>query len=135
MDGSLGFGTSDVVCVAAMSELRLVLSLALGNTILAGYDQDNFCFLMRKLKPLRDNCIEEDGLFFIDGQLVVPNAGNTRQQLIDKTHVCHGNLGYTKTIKELRQDFFWPLMAKDALQTTKECEICQKIKSPIKALW
>ena len=37
--------------------------------------------------------------------------------------------GYHKLFSSLKQNFFWPRMKKDALEFTKQCLICQKIKA------
>lgn len=132
-DEPLDFGPAEVACVAAMSELRSVLSLSLRDTIIAGYEEDVFCKQLRQVMPLWENCIEDDGLLFIDGRLVIPDAGNVREKLIAETHERLGHLGYTKTVTELRREFFWPLMAKDVLRATKVCDVCQKTKSPTTA--
>jgi hypothetical protein len=52
---------------------------------------------------------------------------------MDEAHICLGNLGYLKTITELRRDFFWPKMARDVNLFVLSCKVCQNTKAPTTA--
>ncbi|PLW26212.1 hypothetical protein PCASD_26025, partial [Puccinia coronata f. sp. avenae] len=115
--------TEGVACIAALTELGSTLLDSLCQKILTGYASDDFCLTLRKNLPLRANCIERDGLLFVDGRLVIPDSDNLCVNLISKDHIRLGHLGYSKTISKLRRDFFWPRMAGDVLRYVQSCVI------------
>ncbi|PLW37026.1 hypothetical protein PCASD_16356 [Puccinia coronata f. sp. avenae] len=122
-----------VACVAALTELGTMLSDSLKTKVMAGYTLDHFCTTLRRSLPLRDDCVDADGLMFIDGRLVIPNTGDLRLTLMTEAHERLGHLGYLKTISELRRDFFWPKMAKDVDSFVRSCLVCQRTKAPTTA--
>jgi hypothetical protein len=122
---------ADVACVAALAELGSTLSTALTAQIKEGYMSDPFCQSLRGILPLCKDCVKSDGLYFIDGRLVIPEVPDLRHNLINEAHHHLGHLGYLKTITELRKEFFWPQMVKDVAQAVLECSVCQHTKAPM----
>jgi hypothetical protein len=120
---------ADVACVAALTELGSMLSSELTQLVRDGYASDPFCQSLRSVLPLREDCIEQDGLLFIDGRLVIPAIASIRRNLIDEAHQRLGHLGYLKTVTEVRRDFFWPLLAKDVAHAVQNCDTCQRTKA------
>ncbi|PLW25391.1 hypothetical protein PCANC_27354 [Puccinia coronata f. sp. avenae] len=55
-----------VACVAALTELGSALSESLKAKVIAGYPIDPFCTTLQHSLPLCDNCVDVDGLMFID---------------------------------------------------------------------
>jgi hypothetical protein len=107
------FNAHSVACVAALTELGAALLDSLKAKVAKGYHRNQFCTTLQHSLPLRDNCVDVDGLMFIDGHLVIPDSEDLRLTLMTKAHERLGHLSYFKTIAELRRDFFWPKMAKD----------------------
>lgn len=122
-----------IASIAALTEFGSHLSDALKEDIIAGYESDEFCKNFKKVLPLRDDCAELDGLLILDGRLLVPAGGTTRYNLIKEAHQRLGHLGYLKTITKLRQDLFWPHMAKEVYNFIQSCDTCQKTKAPTTA--
>lgn len=91
-----------------------------------GYELDAFCVKLRKVLPLRDDCIEKDGLLYLDGRLVIPHHGNLCQDFTTQAHEALGHLGTVKTLARLRHTFFWPSMSKDVETQLKTCDSCQR---------
>jgi hypothetical protein len=96
----------NIVCVAALSEFKSVISEALKSQIVSGNAVDPFCLSLKPTFPLREDCKFVDDLIIIDGRLLIPATGDLQHRLIDKAHICLGHLGYLKTITKLCQDFF-----------------------------
>ena len=71
------------------------------------------------------------GLLYFKGMLCIPF--NVRSQVLKEVHEdpLTAHLGYHKIFVSLRQTFFQPKMKKHALDYTKKCLVCQKIKAKI----
>lgn len=119
--------------MAALTEIGATLSASIKQRIEEGYTVDPFCVTLRKVLPLRDNCMEADGLLFVDGRLVIPEITGLQEKLIAECHRRLGHLGYAKTLAELRRDFFWPKMAKKTSAFVESCHTCQTTKAPTTA--
>jgi hypothetical protein len=52
---------------------------------------------------------------------------------MEEAHLRPGHLGYSKTISELRRDFFWPQMASDVQFFVESCAVCQRTKGTASA--
>jgi hypothetical protein len=124
---------TEVACVAALTELGTELSDILKQKIIKGYTEDQFCILLKKVLPLREDCFEKEDLLFIDGRLLIPKDLDLRKNLVKDAHARLGHLGYLKTSMELRRDFFWPGLAKDVRRYVQGCETCQRTKAPTTA--
>jgi hypothetical protein len=76
-----------IACVAALTELGFTLSESLKTKAGGGYPLDPFCTTLCHSLPLRDDCVDIDGLMFVDGRLVIPNLTDLRLTLITEAHV------------------------------------------------
>jgi Reverse transcriptase (RNA-dependent DNA polymerase)/RNase H-like domain found in reverse transcriptase/Integrase zinc binding domain len=63
-------------------------------------------------------------------QLLVPDAPNLRSDIIHSTHatILGGHYGVTRTVKKLKENFFWPKMHEDVVHHLKHCESCLRNK-------
>ncbi|KHJ76895.1 integrase core domain protein, partial [Oesophagostomum dentatum] len=84
-------------------------------------------------------CLIEKTLYYDDGKtyrLVIPSA--ELQEKITKHHHDNpfdgGHLGITKTIRKIRDKFYWRGMNESITNYVKTCPTCQKIKSPYQLL-
>ncbi|POW11484.1 hypothetical protein PSTT_05277 [Puccinia striiformis] len=118
---------ASIACIAGLVELGTEIADSLKKRVIAGYAGDPYCLSLRKVLPLRDDCVEVDDLLFVDTRLVIPSDPLLRHELITEAHIRLGHLGYLKTLKELRRDFFWPNMAKDTYSTLHSCDTCQRV--------
>lgn len=118
-----------VECVAAIAKSGLTLSSRVKAEILEAYQADKFYLGLTSALPLREGCRLTEGLLFIEDRLYIPEREGLRQGLIDEAHRRVGHLGLLKTLPELRRDFFWPRMTKEAEIFVRSCKTCQKIKT------
>ncbi|OAV86499.1 hypothetical protein PTTG_12740 [Puccinia triticina 1-1 BBBD Race 1] len=84
------------------------------NRLVDGYNNDPFCSAVRTALPVCKDYTEFEGLLFVQGRLVIPEAGKLRERLIADTHKDLGHPGLLKTVERLREIFFWPRMTHDA---------------------
>jgi hypothetical protein len=72
-----------MVCVAALMGLGLVLSESLKAKVIASYPSDHFCTTLQHSLPLCNNCVNVDRLLFIEGRLVILDAEDLQDTLIN----------------------------------------------------
>ena len=79
-------------------------------------------------KHLEDYTFKAGLLFFRD-RLCIPTA--LRPQILKEAHESPlaAHPGYHKMYASLKPNFFWPRMKKDALEFTRQCLVCQKVKA------
>ena len=72
----------------------------------------------------------QDGLWFLDNHLIIPNAGQLQKTLFRLAHDNLGHFGFDKSYKALHHSYFWPRMHKE-LETAyiPSCIKCQRNKS------
>ena len=126
--------------VDSLSERVVALAISLVNSTLLEENQSQiledefFGSLIQEIlkkekhKPLEDYSFQE-GLFFFKGRLCV--LASIIPQLLKEAHESPlaAHPGYQKLFSSLRENFFWPMMKKNALEFTKKCLICQKVKA------
>jgi hypothetical protein len=122
-----------VACIAALMEFTSTISPTLCTKILVGYNVNPWCRAIQKTLPLSKDCTIVDDLLVINGQLLIPDVDTLRHNLMDNAHQRLGHLGYFKKIAELRQDFFWPKMARSVHHFITSCPTCQRTKAPTTA--
>ena len=90
--------------------------------------------LIQELKAQRlskhlDEYEFKEGLLFFKGRMcvLVPLQKKILKEALESPLAAHP--GYHKLFSSLKRNFFWPRMKKDALEFTKQCLICQKIKA------
>ena len=66
-------------------------------------------------------------------KIYVPES--LRENLISKTHLDYGHIGYSKVLRLISIKFFWPKMNDDIKNSIEKCLVCQRNKlSRIKPL-
>ena len=72
----------------------------------------------------------EDGLYFRDGLLLIPDDSDLKAELLLEHHSspCSGHPGREKTLKLLRRHVCWPHMAADVKHFVQHCDSCQRSK-------
>ena len=106
--------------VTALSDLALTAkpSLTLSITadkefltlLLKGYQEDSWMKSLTSATPSIPNLRNQDGLWFLDKRLIIPNFGNLRETLFRLAHNNLGHFGFHKSYEALRHSYFWPHM-------------------------
>ena len=78
----------------------------------------------------RNSLILEDGFWYKDEQVAVPDDTALKQRCIDLMHspVYCGHLGGNRTYQNVKQLFWWAGMKEDVLAFVKGCDLCQRNK-------
>jgi Reverse transcriptase (RNA-dependent DNA polymerase)/RNase H-like domain found in reverse transcriptase/Integrase zinc binding domain/Chromo (CHRromatin Organisation MOdifier) domain/Aspartyl protease len=97
----------------------------------AGYSTDDWFKNNRNTKTLT----HRDGLWWKGDQLVIPDAGTIRKDLMHDAHDSKysGHIGGDKTISHLLRSYWWPHLRNDVRTYVAECDSCQRNKSVNKA--
>ncbi|QRW24417.1 Retrotransposable element Tf2 protein [Rhizoctonia solani] len=74
----------------------------------------------------------EAGLLFYQGQIVVPDVGTLRTDLL---HIFHnsplaGHPGRQHTLELVSRNYYWPGIRADTYWHVDSCETCQRIRKP-----
>ncbi|KAF8748554.1 hypothetical protein RHS01_10770 [Rhizoctonia solani] len=74
----------------------------------------------------------EAGLLFYQGQIVVPDVGTLRTDLL---HIFHnsplaGHPGRQRTLELVSRNYYWPGIRADTYWHVDSCETCQRIRKP-----
>lgn len=82
----------------------------------------------KDLKHLEEYTLKDVLLFFRKRLCVSPSL---RLQILKEAHESPlaAHPGYHKMFASLKENFFWPKMKKDALEFTRQCLVCQKVKA------
>src|SRR6202000_282528 len=98
--------------------------------IRTGYSEDPWCIRLREGKEKTLGVEERDGLLYVGNRLVIPRAGNIREQLYQAAHDALGHFGFDKSYASLRDAYFCPGM-RDSLEHAyvPGCPKCQRNKS------
>lgn len=126
--------------VATLSDINpapkqtLTLSISADKKFLAlvlkGYEEDAWARTLISANPSMPNLRCQDGLWFLDDRLIVPNAGHLRETLFRLAHDNLGHFGFDKSYEALRHSYFWPRMRKDLESAyVPSCIECQRNKS------
>jgi hypothetical protein len=69
-------------------------------------------------------------LWYMGDLLVVPNDEQLRLQVLAECHDTPyaGHVGRTKTLHNVRKNFWWPGVAQDVRRFVKSCDSCQRVK-------
>jgi hypothetical protein len=109
---------------------RFEMEDALLDNIRTGYDTDPFTKKLASSALGMPNIREQNGFWFVDDRLFVPNVKNTRETLFRIAHDKLGHFGTTKTYNALRDAFYWPGMKRDLGKAyVPSCPQCQRNKS------
>src|ERR1700678_656946 len=97
-----------------------------------GYNTDPWTKSLISSEHGMDNLKSVDGLWFLDGRLVVLKAGNLRETLFRLAHDSLGHFGFDKSYESLRHSSYWPRMRRDLESAyVPACVECQQNKSSI----
>ncbi|CCO35258.1 Transposon Ty3-G Gag-Pol polyprotein AltName: Full=Gag3-Pol3 [Rhizoctonia solani AG-1 IB] len=74
----------------------------------------------------------EAGLLFYQGRILVPDAGNLREDLLQIFHdsPMAGHPGRQRTLELLSRAYYWPGIQADVYLHVDGCETCQRIRLP-----
>ncbi|QRW18360.1 Retrotransposable element Tf2 protein [Rhizoctonia solani] len=74
----------------------------------------------------------EAGLLFYQGQIVVPDVGSLRTDLLCILHdsPLAGHPGRQQTLELVSRDYYWPGICADTYWHMDSCETCQRIRKP-----
>ncbi|CEL62189.1 Retrotransposable element Tf2 155 kDa protein type 1 OS=Schizosaccharomyces pombe (strain 972 / ATCC 24843) GN=Tf2-1 PE=4 SV=1 [Rhizoctonia solani AG-1 IB] len=74
----------------------------------------------------------EAGLLFYQGRILVPNAGDLREDLLRIYHdsPMAGHPGRQRTLELLSRAYYWPGIRADVYLHVDGCETCQRIQLP-----
>jgi len=75
------------------------------------------------MKSVAEMC-ELDGLLFLNGKLVIPQA--MRKTILDTAH--EGHLGIEKTKQLARTSVYWPGLSRDIERLVSKCHVCQSFQ-------
>lgn len=96
--------------------------------LLQGYASDTwFQDTNNLLNLIRD----EQGVFWSEGRVVVPDHDRMRWNII---HACHsslssGHFGVTKTLDLVNRLYWWPGIRKTIKEFVSSCDSCQRVKA------
>ena len=109
---------------------RFQLEDNLLDEIRQGYSQDPFTKKIVNAATGMDNIRSENGFWFINDRLIVPNVKHTREILFRIAHDNLGHFGTPKSYAALRDSFYWPNMKRDLeCAYVPACADCQRNKS------
>ncbi|CCO35049.1 Retrotransposable element Tf2 155 kDa protein type 1 [Rhizoctonia solani AG-1 IB] len=74
----------------------------------------------------------EAGLLFYQGRILVPDAGDLREELLRVYHdsPMAGHPGRQRTLELLNRAYYWPSIRADVYLHVDGCETCQRIRLP-----
>ena len=95
-----------------------------------GYNSDPFTKKLQAARPGLDTVREENGFWFVNNRLFVPNVPHVREILFRLAHDKLGHFGAPKSFLALRDSFYWPKMRLHLEQAyIPSCADCQRNKS------
>lgn len=99
--------------------------------IIAGYLQDSWFKDTKHTAGLQ----HQNGLWYHDHQLVVPDISDIKDQIFSDSHSTPyaGHFGVNKTMANISKSFWWPNMKNDVTERIRKCEACQRNKGSQKA--
>lgn len=115
------------------SPVSSILSVSTDISFLAdirkGYLEDSWCRHLSGLASLPDGISCNDGLWYLNGCLIIPRYGSLREDLFRVAHNALGHWGFNKSYDNLRDSYYWPSMRKDLERAyVPGCDSCQKNK-------
>jgi hypothetical protein len=74
---------------------------------------------------------DEEGTLWFKEKLVVPKKEALNKKILDEAHTSRYSipLGSTKMYHDLRQQFWWIRMKREAACYVSECDTCRKVKA------
>jgi hypothetical protein len=119
-----------------LSLLNLTLTPTLRAEIIAAQkDDEGMGHIKRRMLEgdLKVSCFREDaeGTLWFKERLVVPKRGALKKKILDEAHASRYCIhpGSTKMYHDLRQQFWWMRMKREAARYVSECDTCRKVKA------
>jgi hypothetical protein len=82
---------------------------------------------------LRVTCFDEDaeGTLWFKERLVVTKREALKKKILDEAHISRYSIhhGSTKMYHDLRQQFWWTKMKREAARYVSECDTCRKVNA------
>jgi hypothetical protein len=74
---------------------------------------------------------DAQGTLWFKERLVVPNRKDLKKKILDEAHASRYSIhpGSTKMYHDLRQQFWWTRMKREAARYVSECDTCRKVKA------
>ena len=74
--------------------------------------------------------VSKDGLWYVGELLVVPDNEQVKLTVMGECHDTPyaGHAGRSKTLHNVRKNFWWPGMARDVRRFVASCDSCQRVK-------
>jgi hypothetical protein len=96
----------------------------------AAYETDPWCKQLVSAARGMKALTFQNGLWFLNGRLVIPAASGLCEYIFRLTHDSLGHFGFYKTYKAIQQSYYWPKMRKDLEEGyVPSCMECQQNKS------
>jgi hypothetical protein len=98
-------------------------------------DDKAMCLIKRRMREGDPNvaCFYDDaeGTLWFKERLVVPKKEALKKKILDEAHMLRYSIhpGSTKMYHDLRQQFYWTRIKREAAHYVSECDICQKVKA------
>jgi hypothetical protein len=76
-------------------------------------------------------CEDAKGTIWFKERLVVPKKEALKKKILDEAHTLRYSIhsGSIKMYHELRQQFWWTRMKREAARYVSECDTCRKVKA------
>lgn len=125
--------------IGSIDQLNIGISCNLGESLVSwqqkladGYEKDKWFAEPANTKDL----VFQDGLWYKDNSVVVPDADDLRKQVMQELHDSpfSGHCGITKTTNLVKRTYWWPVVGEHVRQYVRTCHACQTINSRNKKL-
>jgi hypothetical protein len=119
-----------------MSSLNIIIISTLRDEIIAAQKTDDGMSHIKRGMQKSDpkvTCFREDakGTLWFKERLVVPKREALKKKILDEAHRSRYSIHprSTKMYHDLRQQFWWTRMKREAADYVSECDTCQKVKA------
>jgi hypothetical protein len=115
---------------------NITLTATLKDEIIAPQkDDEGMGHIKRRMREADPKvvCFREDveGTLWFKERLVVPRRGALKKKILDEAHTSRYSIhpGSTKMYHDLRQQFWWTRMKREAARYISECDTYWKVKA------
>jgi hypothetical protein len=119
-----------------LSLFNITLTPTLKAAIIAAQkDDEGMGHIKRRMREGDPNvtCFRKDaeGTLWFKERLVVPRREAPKKKILDEAHTSRYSIhpGSTKMYHDLRQQFWWTRMKREATRYVSECDTCRKVKA------
>jgi hypothetical protein len=119
-----------------LSLFNITLTPTLRAKIIAAQKDDKgMCHIKRRMREgdPKVACFREDaeGTLWFKERVVVPKKEALKKKIMDEAHMSRYSIHHesTKTYHNLRQQFWWTRMKREAVRYVSECNTCRKVKA------